>query len=251
MPDWYTSTRVVPVVSLALCCLLAGCAALELMHRAEFTWMLGRPPADWSDPQVRAYSRAQSLFALGDEKRGGEAMRAVAEMRPSGDVTASAWWQYAQFGIHFEKHAQRARYGRKALEAAPDDSPKLGMYYRLLARELAKLGEFLELTETTQRTAGRTADRKVRAGVVCMGMDALTGAGHAAEAIKLYEHFAKRYPELRERDGARLDLAQALIQLEREQEARRILDDLVDSPSTVVREWAQLELKRLSEGTGP
>jgi tetratricopeptide (TPR) repeat protein len=236
------------VVLIAAVLLVGGAAALEFVHRAEYVKNVGRAPRAWSDPQVRAFSRAQSLFAQGDLTAGSEAMLAVARTRPAGDVTAAAWWQWGVFGVAFDDHAERAKYALKALEASPDDSPRLAMYFHSYAHEVLKLDRTADATAAAEATLARAALPRSREAVVDLALSSLTSAGHAQDAVGFYEALSKRYPDATGSDRARMSYAEALAETGHTDEARTILAGLAGKASGIWQRRAEAALQKLSGG---
>jgi tetratricopeptide (TPR) repeat protein len=236
------------VVLIAAVLLLGGAVGIELVHRAEFVKSVGRVPRAWSDPQVRAFSRAQALFANGDRTAGSEAMLAVAEMRPSGDATAAAWWQWALFGVPFDDHAERAKCALKALDAAPDDNPRLAMYFHAYADEVLELGKTADAIAAAEETLARAALPRSRDAVVDDAVSSLTSAGHAEDAVRFYEALAKRYPDAIGSDRARMSYADGLAETGHTDEARSILTDIAGKASGVEKRRAEAALQKLSGG---
>jgi hypothetical protein len=242
-PPW----RPWAIVALAAIVLLGTAVWLELAHRAIFVHWVGRPPPDWSDPQVRAYLGAWTISPERWDRDQPAAMRAVADMRPTGEVTAAGAFGYAVslFGHHT---AERLRYGRLAVEACPADSPRLAAYFNSHARDLRKAGKADAAIPLGWQTLRRAATAKSREGIGAAMLFQLALGRPAAEVVELYRRLSVQYPQVAQTGAARSTYATALEKLGRRAEAIRLWQSIADTASPALREDARRALRRLQGG---
>lgn len=232
-------------VALSIIALAGGMVCLEIIHRSEYLGLLKRAPAAWSDPQVRRFSESLSLASLAEPKRSAAAMRWVALMRESGELTAMAWWQYGLLGAPGDGQDVRCEAYRNALLAAPDTSPRLAMFLRVLSRELVRSGRADEVGGLLRATIQRPRDTQTQARLLAAAMGPLTHAGHPEEALRLHTSTLASYPQLAGQDRVRLVFGRALAAAGRKDQAREVLAELLHADSPRVRERAQAELRAL------
>jgi tetratricopeptide (TPR) repeat protein len=220
--------------------------ALEAVHRGMVRERLGRAPAHWSAPQVRALLALETTPAP-DFRRQHEALRAVAEMQPAGDVTAEAWWQ---LGLVTDARQPAAKLAalRRAVDAAPDDSPRLGLYFFSYARELGPVTDSGDLPALGRQTIRRATRADTQGWVAAAVVSDLTRRGRPAEAVKTFEELARNYPAAATSDTALLNYARALLNANRQADAIRAYRQVQATGRPGPRQTAAKELQVIEGG---
>ncbi len=242
-----SARRAWTAVIVAVLIVVSGMVALESINRAMVRFALGRDPADWTDYQVRALLQVHNVPMDRFFTERSEVLRKVARMRPSGEVTAHALWQVAM-DVDYRDHAGRATCLRRALEAAPDDSPRLSLYFGTYAREMGEAGKLDEIVAACRETLRRTMDMKVREGIVSRAVYTLDDHGAAGQAADLYEEAVREYPEVAAAGGVRLAYAKALESADRVDEARTEMMAVIATGDESFRERARESLRELDGG---
>lgn len=242
------------VVGIALVLTLAMAAWLEAFHRAEVTRSLGRPPADWTDRQLKNYAVAEAFGSLGQLGKYVSLMKAVADQEPSGDITAAAAHIVAfDFAATDRRPTEALRYGRLAAEAVSPDSDRFVLYHRTHALALHRAGELEELESVLRHGIARGRGVHERAQLLETLLRLLRRAERSDRALAVYEELTGEQPALAEEDSLRSQLAAVLCDVGREAEALEIYRDLaLSGTSENLRQLAAAQLSELeAQNTHP
>lgn len=237
-----------PVAAAAIVLLLCGAMALELANRQVIVKAIGRAPARWDDPQVRAYLATWDVdpreFLSGREA----ALLAVAKMRPDGDVTAYVWWELFSSAVLQADEAKKLDYAWKAVQAAPHDSPRLSLYFLSWAREELRDGDAGEVVPLALDLLRRTSDATVRERIAAGALGRLNLLDDMKPALELDRQIAAAYPEATGTPAYRRNKARLLAKTGEQAEARAILEQLVATGDERQRELARQQLRELQGG---
>ena len=248
------------VVALAAVCLVCATVTLELMTRAETVRYLGREPASWSDPQLHEFLR---VFWRSPRYRSGASdneppedwrdlvkdYRAVAEMRPKGDVAAAAYLRIAALADEAKWCEGWEYYAYAAFEAVPDDHHLLYWYFQ---RAVLPPGWRLDPWRITQMGSSafdraRTPEQKDL--VATWFLDCLRAAGYPSWVPwVLCERGISRLPTVAGNPWMRWEVAGAYRQMGQWDRACVELTKLIPKAEPKLRERAQNRLAQLRRG---
>ncbi len=233
---------------------LAMAAWLEAFHRAEVTRSLGRPPADWTDRRLKDYAVAEAFGYLGQLGKHVSLMRAVADEKPTGDITAAAAHIVAfDLTATHRRPAEALRYARLAAEAVSPESDKFVAYYRSHALALRRAGELEEPESILRHGIARARGVRERAQLLETLLRLLRRAERSGRALAVYEEFTDEQPALAGDENLRWQLAAVLCDVGRETEAVEICRDLaLSGTSENLRQLATAQLSELeAQNTDP
>ena len=238
------------VVVLALLLVIGFGAALEVLHRGEVTQALGRPPPDWSDPQVRHFASALAWLGVLSDKRFLLAMQEVAAERPSGEVTAQAAGEVA-LGLMGASSKEDLRYARLAIEAVPPDSPRLAVYYGSYARQLERVGRAEEASVVLRQGLAQASTEKAKETLLANLLQTESKRLGPGGALAVYQQYARQEPAAAASDATQYRLAEILVAAGRVAEGRAILQRLAQQAEQQwSRDAAQKKLQELGEAAG-